>query len=66
MRGTALIHQASALTAAGRPAEETKSLVVKAEEAFAKAAELSGGRMKTDHLTLAMFYESKGEPGFMN
>jgi tetratricopeptide (TPR) repeat protein len=63
MRGTALIHQASGLAAAGRPAEETKSLLVKAEEALAKAAELSEGRMKADHLTLAMFYELKGEPG---
>lgn len=63
MRGTALIHQASALAAAGRPAEETKSLLVKAEEALAKAAELSDGRMKADHLTLAMLYELKGQPG---
>jgi len=63
MRGTALIHQASGFAAASKPAEETKSLLVKAEEALAKAAELSDGRMKADHLTLAMLYELKGQPG---
>lgn len=63
MLGTTLIHQASGLAAAGQPSEETKRLLVKAEEALAKAAELSGGKMKPDQLTLAMLYELKSEPG---
>jgi len=63
MLGTTLIHQASGFMAAGSSSDETKPLLVKAEEALAKAAGLSSGKMKPDHLTLGMLYELKGEPG---
>jgi tetratricopeptide (TPR) repeat protein len=63
MLGTTFIHQASGLAAAGSSADDTKPLLAKAEGALARAAELSGGKMKADHLTLGMLYELKGEPG---
>ncbi|MDX6443145.1 MAG: hypothetical protein QOH71_219 [Blastocatellia bacterium] len=63
MRGTTLIHQASAIVAAGNSINDTKPLLVKADEALAKAADLSKGKMKADHLTLGMLYELKGEAG---
>jgi len=63
MLGTALIHEASEVAATGRPAEHVKRLLIKAEGALAKAADLSSGKMKADHLTLAMLFELKDQPG---
>jgi hypothetical protein len=45
VRGTALIHQASELAAAGRPTGETKFLLIRAEGSFAVGRGLSGGKM---------------------
>jgi tetratricopeptide (TPR) repeat protein len=59
MRATALIHQAS-LTDPSSP--DLKTLLDQADVALAKAYELGGKDLKVDSLTLALFYELKGEP----
>jgi Flp pilus assembly protein TadD len=56
MRATALIHQA---TNAGA---DRDYLLSRADSAVTDAATLSGNKMKPDSLTLALFYEMKGEP----
>jgi tetratricopeptide (TPR) repeat protein len=56
MRATALIHQA---TGSG---EDRAYLLKSAEEAMAQAASLSKNAAKPDSMTLALFYELKGEP----
>jgi Tfp pilus assembly protein PilF len=36
-------------------------LLSKAEEAVSQTSDLSGGKMKPDHLTLGMFFSLKGD-----
>lgn len=64
MRGTALVHQASAVdsTNSSDPAADRNYLVGRAEVALTQAADLSRNKLKADSLTLALFYEMKGEP----
>ena len=62
MKATALIHQA-AVTPESAPATENRSyLLGRAELALGKAAELSENKLKPDTMTMALFYELKGEP----
>jgi tetratricopeptide (TPR) repeat protein len=62
MRATALVHQAAA-TDASAPASENRSyLLSRAEMAMAQAANLSDNKLKPDTMTMALFYELKGEP----
>jgi Tfp pilus assembly protein PilF len=56
MRATALIHQA-----AGSEAERSH-LLSSAEIALSQASTLSENRLKPDALTMALFYELKGDP----
>jgi len=56
MRATALIHQA-----AGSEAERS-TLLSRAEIALNQASTLSENKVKPDAMTMAMFYEMKGEP----
>ena len=62
MKATAQIHQASVVDPATQ-ATERKELLGKAEVALAEAYRLSGQKLTADHLTLALFYELKDEPG---
>jgi tetratricopeptide (TPR) repeat protein len=57
MRATALIHQAAG------SADDRSFLLGRAEAAISEAASLSENKSKPDSLTLALFYELKGEPG---
>lgn len=59
MRATALIHQAS--TIGPSAASDREFLLGKAEAALNQASELSDGKLRADHLSLAMFYDMKGE-----
>jgi len=62
MRATALIHQA-ANTSESAPATENRSyLVGRAEVAISQAASLSENKVRPDSMTMALFYELKGEP----
>lgn len=63
MHATALIHQAYSVYPSSDPSviQETKRILGKAEVAVNQASSLSGGRVKPDRLTLAMFYEMKAE-----
>ena len=62
MKATALIHQA-AITPESAPATENRSyLIGRAEVALGQAAELSENKLKPDTMTMALFYELKGEP----
>src|SRR5215207_449131 len=62
MRATALIHQAAA-TDESAPATENRSyLLGRAEVAMAQAANLSDNKLKPDTMTMALFYELKGDP----
>ncbi len=62
MRATALIHQA-ARTDESAPATESRSyLLGRAELAMGQAASLSDNKLKPDTMTMALFYELKGEP----
>lgn len=56
MRATALIQQAAASN------EDRAYLLSRAEEAMAQAANLSENKSKPDSMTLALFYDLKGEP----
>lgn len=56
MRATALIHQAAGSS------DDRAFLLSRAEAAMAQAANLSENRAKPDSMTLALFYELKGEP----
>ena len=60
MKASALIYQASFVS----PDDLTqrKSLINEAELALTRASELSNKKVKADAVTLAMFYEMKGEP----
>ena len=56
MRATALIHQAAG-------SEEDRSyLLSRAEIALTQASSLSENKLKPDTMTMALFYELKGEP----
>lgn len=62
MKATALIHQA-AIAAESAPATENRSyLISRAEVALAQAADLSENKLKPDTMTMALFYELKGQP----
>jgi hypothetical protein len=56
MRATALIHQAAGST------EDRSFLLSRAGVAITEAAGLSDNKSKPDSLTMALFYELKGEP----
>lgn len=56
MRATALIHQAAGTT------DDRSFLLARADVAISQAANLSDNKSKPDSLTLALFYELKGEP----
>ncbi len=56
MRATALIHQAAG-------SEEDRShLLSRAEIALSQASSLSENKLKPDTMTMALFYELKGDP----
>jgi Tfp pilus assembly protein PilF len=62
MKATALIHQA-AVAAESAPATENRSyLLSRAEVALAQAADLSENKLKPDTMTMALFYDLKGDP----
>jgi tetratricopeptide (TPR) repeat protein len=63
MQATALIHHAYSSHPSGDPAvlQETKRVLSRAEAAVNQASNLSGGKVRPDRLTLAMFYEMKEE-----
>jgi len=56
MRATALIHQAAGSE------NERSYLLSRAEIALTQASTLSENRLKPDSMTMALFYELKGEP----
>jgi Tfp pilus assembly protein PilF len=60
LRASALIYQTATVEAA--EANQRHDLLTQADLALAKAAELSDKKAKIDPMTLAMFYELKGEP----
>jgi tetratricopeptide (TPR) repeat protein len=60
MRATALIHQAATVPEA--QLADRQSLLNSAALSLAQATKLSGDKLKADSLTLATFYEMKGEP----
>ena len=62
MRATALIHQAANTSASAPSTEDRSHLLSRAEMAMAQAANLSENKLKPDSMTLALFYELKGEP----
>lgn len=63
MKATALIHQA-AVTPESAPASESRSyLLGRAEVAMSQAANLSETKLRPDTMTMALFYELKGDPG---
>jgi tetratricopeptide (TPR) repeat protein len=57
MRATALVHQAASASANDR-----SYLLSKAEAAIGQAATASDNKAKPDSMTLALFYELKGQP----
>jgi tetratricopeptide (TPR) repeat protein len=63
MRALALIRQASTIepTQSAAAASDREYLLARAEVALAQASELSGKKLTADHLSLALFYEMKGE-----
>lgn len=60
MKASALIYQASYVEP--EKVAERNGLLNEAELALARAAELSDKKVKADSVTLAMFYEMKGQP----
>jgi tetratricopeptide (TPR) repeat protein len=56
MRATALVHQAAGSS------DDRTYLLSRAEAAISQAASLSGNKLKPDVMTLALFYELKGDP----
>lgn len=62
MRATALIHQAATTSASAPSTEDRAHLLSRAEMAINQAANLSENKLKPDSMTLALFYELKGEP----
>lgn len=59
MKASALIYQASFVNP---EIEYRRDLLKQAEQAISQASELSDKKMKVDAVTLALFYEMKGEP----
>jgi len=58
MRATALIHQAGSA-----PSNEDRTLLLgRAEQALSLASSLSENKLRPDSMTMALFYELKGEP----
>lgn len=62
MRATALIHQAAAADESVPSTEDRAHLLSRAQVAMTQAASLSDNRLKPDAMTLALFYELKGDP----
>lgn len=60
MKATALIHQAYALNPS-TAAPDREHLLSRIDLALTEVANLSGRKLKPDHLTLAKLYEMKGE-----
>ncbi len=60
MRATALIHQAASVSEGS--GEDRSLLLSRAELALSQASTLSQDKLKPDSVTLALFYEMKGEP----
>lgn len=63
MKATALIYQAYAMnpSASGEVARDRQHILTRADIAIAEASNLSDKKVKPDHLTLAMYYEMKGQ-----
>ncbi|HEV8431359.1 MAG TPA: tetratricopeptide repeat protein [Pyrinomonadaceae bacterium] len=62
MRATALIHQAANTDESAPSTEDRTYLLSRAEIAMADAARLSENKLKPDTMTIALFYELKGDP----
>jgi tetratricopeptide (TPR) repeat protein len=62
MRATALIHQAAITSDSAPSTEDRAHLLSRAELAMNQASNLSENKLKPDSMTLALFYELKGEP----
>ena len=62
MRATALIHQAANTSESAPSTEDRAHLLSRAEMAMVQAANLSENKLKPDSMTLALFYELKGDP----
>ena len=62
MRATALIHEAAVTDESVPSTEDRAHLLSRAEVAMSQAATLSETKLKPDTMTLALFYELKGEP----
>jgi tetratricopeptide (TPR) repeat protein len=62
MRATALIHQAANTNESAPSMEDRSYLLSRAEIAMTQASNLSENKLKPDSMTLALFYELKGEP----
>jgi cytochrome c-type biogenesis protein CcmH/NrfG len=62
MRATALIHQAAATDESAPSTEDRSHLLSRAEVAMSQAANLSDNKLKPDTMTMALFYELKGQP----
>jgi len=62
MRATALIHQAATIDESLPASEDRNYLLTRAELAISQAANLSENKLKPDTMTLALFYELKGDP----
>lgn len=62
MRATALIHQAAHTDESAPSTEDRSHLLSRAELAIGQASSLSENKLKPDSMTLALFYELKGEP----
>ena len=62
MKATALIHQAAVTPESALATENRSYLLGRADLALAQAADLSENKLKPDTMTMALFYELKGEP----
>jgi tetratricopeptide (TPR) repeat protein len=62
MRATALIHQAATIDESSPSTDDRNSLLSRAEVAISQAANLSENKFKPDAMTLALFFELKGDP----
>ena len=62
MRATALIHQAATVDESAPATESRSYLLGRAEVAINQAASLSDNKLKPDTMTMALFYELKGDP----
>lgn len=62
MRATALIHHAANADESAPTTESRSYLLSRAEVALSQAASLSENKLKPDTMTMALFYDLKGEP----